>query len=1113
MATNVLIVLDGAYWFGNPAAPTQAPVADKGKDFTYLALVDALNSAGMTLTKAHRGADVSPGVTQNFNFATTTDLNAFDAIWLIGFKGRNQSPEPLPVPLTNDELNAIGNYMDGGGGVFATGDHDSIGSEMCGRIPRVRVIRAWYGASDSNSPFHPVPADMTNHPPLSAARADTTRPNPSGVYTENPPPFVWFENQSDSVPQPIEIEDTPAAKAIFTRDGTDILVYPDHMHEGKTLGVVGSFNYETTNSPFGNTAQREFPELAGHRELPKIAATGTVTAKAIFAAVGGGTDNVIAATKDNNTLSTYDGRIAGVGRIVTGATFHHYVDINLTGDSDIVAGPLANKVGSDAIKGQGFNANMAVFDDIKAVFVNITNWIARPRPAVTLYLERSTFGVDEVTGQPLFTGVVRVTVDGVKPSQFPSGPVTTGPFDPAWAPVISNSEPGLISIMPTGVFSDDPGIPERLQRFTFIYDVQFANASFGTQTVTVDASLTTSAAPAMLTDQAFFQLVTTANPYMLDLAGDNDTHWLSSDLKVFRVIAGAPLAAGLPPGATLPAAASRTDAFAMINNLKNSISVVQFEALPSGQGASALSSMPTTTSSGANVYNFAIARVRRNGTMLAANDVRVFFRAFTSQTTAALTYNGPGLGGYTTNDGTAPSTNHIALPGTSGGQWLSFPFFSEGRNANSDNQDDDQNVKTVANNESEKFFGVLLDTNLSGGYLPATPGGIGAAQTLPTLLTGEHQCLVAQIEFSGTPILIGANPGTSDKLAQRNIAISEVANPGMTASRAAIHSFEIEATPNAVTDALLPDELLLEWSPNIPDGTVARIHIPSWEAHEVVALADRFYPRHEIAGVDDHTIEIPAGGMRYIPLPRSIHRQTGVLTVELPLGIKRGQRFDVSVRQITNRGRNVRIPQPKVEQIDLAAAKRLLGTQRAAKKGVFDLGDNRTLVTDISLFDAVGDFAFLIEAPDPTELAAAHAEARMWRETLGAFQLGIPVSTKAEMKLYQMRLFSLMSWRLAHMPRNSRWYKTMQHYVGLLSGKVQALGGNPFEVPATPDGAIPQLPWVSGEDGDGHGDGDGDGGSAGSTNPLEDIIRKLAYPWGCLLLILLLLIVIWLALS
>jgi hypothetical protein len=1087
MATHVLIVLDGGYRFAAAAGNGGVP------DFTYVALVDALSAAGITVTKAHRGVDstATPGFA-NFNFAALPpgrSLNEFDVLWLIGLNGVsvNGLGSGVSDALPDPQITAIANFMDAGGGVFATGDHYSLGAEMCGKIPRVRAMRRWYGEFDTASPM-PV-SFPRNFPPLTTQRADTTRPGPTSDYSEFPPSFIWFENQSDSNPQPIV--PVPPTHFVLQNAGHDVVVYPDHMHEGTTVGGVEGaatgYNY-ALNATHGDTTKPEFRDIAGNREMPRVIATGQAIANASrranspagnfsFAELMLPGADAVAAAKSVNTLCAYDGRHVGVGRIITGATFHHYVDINTTGDSVVTTPQAITRAGVSAQKGHGFNDNLAVFNDIKAVYVNIANWLARAKPTITLNLERSTFGQDEVTANPLFGGAIRVVVDGLKPSQFPSGPVTTGPFHTAWAPVVSPSA-GFIAITPVGVSSDDPGMPDRVQRFTFTYNVQFSSTTFASQVVAINASLATPAAPMPLIDSAFFQLVTTANPFMLDLDGGNTTHWLSSDLKVFRVVAGETL-----HGHMLPTGASRAQALTFINALKDSISVSQFEALSGNQAASALSPLPTTTSSGANIYNFAIARVRRNGTMLAANDVRVFFRIFTSQTTAALTYNDAGgapIEGYLKTAGGSP----IALPGIAGGEWLSFPCFAEGRAGTPSSQSDSNNVKTISNTQSEKFFGVLLDTNLADGYLPSAPGG-SSTQNLPTLLIGEHQCLVAQIEFSGTPILSGANPATSDKLAQRNIAISTVANPGVTASRMAMHSFEIDATPHPISQALPPDELLLDWSHDIPDDSFVTLHIPSWKAEDVVALAERLYPRHEIRAIDAHTIEMPAGGMRYIPIPTCLYQQTGVITVELPLGIKRGQRFDVSVRQITNRGRNVKIPQPKVNEITLAEAERMvtdLGVNgegveaREPKRGVFDLGKNRTLVTDLSVFDTDGDFALIIEHPDPKKVAAAAQEARMWRETLGAFQLGIPVSTKHDMLLYHLRLFSLMSWRLTKLSRKSRWHATMTYYVGQLAKKVSALGGNPYLVPATPDGIIPQLP------GGGLGEGEGGmGGDAGDT--------------------------------
>jgi hypothetical protein len=754
MVTKVLVVLDGEYRFADATGSSDA-------DFTFTALVGALTGAGFQVTRAHRQSDASAGVQQAFNFAGAgVNLLDHDVIWLIGFKGRNVGGSSGDFDLSEAEIAAIARFMDAGGGVFATGDHDSIGSDMCGHLPRIRAARCWYGEGDGHSP---MPAGFPhNFPPTSAGRADTTRTNPAGHYSEFAGAFAWFENQSDSVPQPITPVSSPA-HPILRRDGRDIVIYPDHMHEGQTLGEVPGYDYGQTLS-FNGEHFVEFPSVAGEQPKPEVIANGSVLEKAVrAAATGGNTDTTIATAKTVNTLSAHDGRRAGVGRIVTGATFHHYIDINLTGDTDVVPGLPQTRVGPDGAKGHGYAhpGAEATFADIKAVFVNITNWLARPRPQISLILERSTFGQDEVTVNPQFDAAILVTVDGVKPGQFPGGGITTLSPSAAqllsWAPAISVSGSSAIEVRPTAVASDDPGLPARLQRFTFTYRVRFVANAFGfggqQENLAVSASMSTSAAPAPLQDSAWLQLVKSANPFMLDLAGGNTTSWLSSDLKVFPVVAGDAL-----QGVTLPNGASRAQALAFIQDLVSSMSVAEFESLTGDQSASALSPFPTTTGSGRNVYNFAVARVRRNGTMAAANAVRVFFRLFSAQTTAALTYTeamGAPVDGYLRTGGANP----IALPGQAGGEWLSFPCFAESRAGTPNAQSDAFNVKDISTAEHDKFFGVLLDTNLSGNYLPSTPGG-GGAVPLPDLLMGEHQCLVAQVARR-SPRVPGPAPQTS----------------------------------------------------------------------------------------------------------------------------------------------------------------------------------------------------------------------------------------------------------------------------------------------------------------------------------------------------------------
>ncbi|RKG64966.1 hypothetical protein D7V80_24905 [Corallococcus sp. CA054B] len=1063
---RVLIVLDGGFRFSEA---TGTP------DFTFTTLVDALVGVGHQVTKAHRQMDGSANISK-FNFETSANLLDYDVIWLIGYEGRNSitSSGSSNLGIGDIEVAAISRFMAAGGGVFATGDHDSIGAEMSGRIPRVRAMRSWYGANDPASPM-PTPFPR-NFPSITGARADTTQRNPAGDYGADTT-FVWSENQSDSVPQPITPKTSPA-HPILRRHGSDITLYPDHMHEGSTLGEVLGYDYALSLS-FAGESFTEFPAIAGHRETPKVIATGKTVPYASRSVNGGGfvgNNSEASGPKEVNTLSVYDGREAGVGRIVTGATFHHYVDINLTGDSSVNTPAKLVSAGPDAAKGHGFAhpGAEATFDAIKAVFVNITHWLARPRPAIQLILERSTFSQAEAAANPQFDGAILVTVDGLKPNQFPNGGITslspTSAQLVSWAPSLTPTDPTGLTLQPTGISSDDPMLADRLQRITFTYQVQVNGPAFGfggnSRNIRVDASLSSPAVSNPLTNSAGIQLNKSANPFMLDLANNNTTPWLSSDVRVFRVVAGA-------PGSGLIDNASREQALDFLRSLVSGMTVAQFESINMNQAGSALSPFATTTGvPHRRVYNFAVARVRMPAAGASANDVRVFFRIFTSQTTAALSYieSPPGtpIEGYRRTAGPAP----IALPGTnaSGNEWLSFPMFSEERTTPPEKQTDPDNLKGGLAAGASTFFGALIDNNLEDAYLPPTPTSTAAPVDLPTLMMGEHQCIVAQIEYAGTPIPGGATPFTSDKLSQRNIAFSAVANPGLDASRVALHTFEIEANARPVAGGFPPDELLLDWLGEPPVGTEVRIFVPDWNAHDVVELADRTYLRHEIRALDANTVAVPGGGVRYIPIPRSDTRPTGVLSAHLPLGVKKGQRFDLCIRHVTIRRRQVGAEQPKATIISSEEAARLLqgrdgkvasarrgARQKAAvlPRGAFDIGENRVLVTDLRLLDAEGAHAVLIEHPDPKAIAEVRREAGGWREMIGAFQLGIPVTTKADMLAHHLRLLSVFRWRAEALRPNNRWYKTLARYVELVADKVRALGGDPFIVPATPDGASP----------------------------------------------------------
>jgi hypothetical protein len=453
-----------------------------------------------------------------------------------------------------------------------------------------------------------------------------------------------------------------------------------------------------------------------------------------------------------------------------------------------------------------------------------------------------------------------------------------------------------------------------------------------------------------------------------------------------------------------------------------------------------------------------------------ANQVRVFFRIFTSQTTAALTYRQPAggepLDGYRkTNAG-----NPIAIPGinNTGSAWVSYPFFAENRSDDPNTQNDNNNVKNITpsiGREVSTFFGALIDSNSNDPYLPLAPGGLSGNVGLSTLLMGEHQCLVAQIEFAGTPIPDGAKPNTSDKLAQRNLAISAVANPGLAPSRIAFHTFELEATPGMITDSMLPDELMLQWEGKVPEGTMVKVYIPGWDSKSVLELAEKNYKLHELAAEDPHTILLPGGGTQYIPIPRCQYRQTGIISVHLPLGIVKGQRYNLVVRQVTNKQYQVKLPPGSGKYITQKQATSIIRElqrnsndlliKRPENKGqkVFYLPNNQVLYTDTAFLNNGEGKALLYQAIDPKIIAESRKQEGKWREVIGAFQLGIEVSVKEEMLQYHLQLLSIFKWRLEKLNQKNPWFKTLSLYLEMLSQKVQGLGGDPFQVKPTPDGS------------------------------------------------------------
>ncbi|WP_224368892.1 hypothetical protein [Hyalangium versicolor] len=322
-----------------------------GNDFGLAELLEVLAvSPGpwvrFAVTTAHRRSHPS-AMLQNFRFSAST-LKGVDEVWLFGVEGGASS-------LSEAELKAISQFMDAGGGVFATGDHEDLGVAMSGRVPRVRSMRKWYWPNPGPN-GEPVAPDGS-----SQNRYDTLREGADAGFQ--------FDDQSDALAQEITPRMYPVGHPflhikvphpLLCGPRGPIRVLPDHPHEGECY-VPKDLNRTFT---FDGYTIVEYPApRAGKRPRPEVIAESTV--------IGGHTTSskppVVA--RRFGAMGAYDGHWVKVGRVAVDATWHHFFNINLRGDP---SSPVP-------AKRNGFHdasADPQVYNAIKAYFRNLAVWLA-----------------------------------------------------------------------------------------------------------------------------------------------------------------------------------------------------------------------------------------------------------------------------------------------------------------------------------------------------------------------------------------------------------------------------------------------------------------------------------------------------------------------------------------------------------------------------------------------------------------------------------------------------------------------------------------------------------------------------------------------------------------
>ncbi len=651
-------------------------------------------------------------------------------------------------------------------------------------------------------------------------------------------------------------------------------------------------------------------------------------------------------------------------------------------------------------------------------------------PALSLILDRSTFGRDEVyarlmEGKGKYQDAFYVVVDGYTPDELGlnAGNLNSPPNLPKFSGSFSGlGDPALGFDGATGVQLDQPGKWWNIQRITFPYNITFTtlNAFSGLsssnpeQTYALAAQIVNTTTPAgypTVTSPtsaiAEFELVYQADPYMT--AGE--TWWLSDDIRVFQVTP-----ALLPPS-KIPLAYSTTaytsdnntyvqDLIAELNKSFTDPSTpnTPFSGISPDEDISALN-LTGEDLSGNPVYNFALARVHLQGDT--ANNVRVFFRLFISSspdtdfntgTTFRSTVETDSVGNPITGT-LIPMLGFITsdMPST-------IPFFAEPRidstTVSMTTQTDGPNVQTIPSptapapapgTEVYAYFGCWLDLNQPTARFPVDPasqanpdGPYTGALSIPALIMSNHACLVAEMAYDPDPIPAGSNASTSDKINQRNLQWSPGDNPGPASGHRIPTLFDLRPTSTSVSPDVLPDELMIEWG-NTPPGSVASIYWPALNADDVLELAGRFYTSNVLTKKDTHTIQCVSGSVTYIPIPPGTGPSlAGLLTVDLPLTVRVGEEFNIVVRRLRWR----------LQSRDQAEAQQTIN----------------------------------------------------WRYVVGAFQIRVPVSTGPLLLPGEESLLALFKWKLESIPATNRWYPVLERYIEQVSGRVSGFGGNPGQI-------------------------------------------------------------------
>lgn len=316
LTIRILVVTDGALNFEE---------SKTNPDSLHIALEQLSGSRWhhFDLTKRRRGKN------------TFHDLQSFDQLWLFGAESNDSSK-----PEDDQDIEAITQFINSGKGVFATGDHGTLGRKLCGAIPRIKDMRSWHQTGDHKELGTDDPINVVIKDYLMDNRLDSrTSKKPidhRGGHHDTP-------LEGDNVPKIIEprmenqFGQTRAHFILTMPDGHPIRVLPDHAHEGECLDTV-------------KDSQHFYKD-----DLPSIIADAHTKAGRI----NGNAFNMKSISY--GVVAAYDPKPeSNHGRIVVDSTFHHWKNSNVL--------PYESMQNAD-------EQSQLIWQHIRQYYINIANWL------------------------------------------------------------------------------------------------------------------------------------------------------------------------------------------------------------------------------------------------------------------------------------------------------------------------------------------------------------------------------------------------------------------------------------------------------------------------------------------------------------------------------------------------------------------------------------------------------------------------------------------------------------------------------------------------------------------------------------------------------------------